>query len=209
MREFWQRWHISLSTWMRDHLYYPLGGNRASTPRLYFNLFTVFILCGLWHGASWMFLLWGTYHGVFLALERGPFGRWVDALPRFFRHTYVLLVSLGHIVMFRIQDADHAWAYYKAMFGLNQGDSVKYSLGHFLNGQLIIVLIFAILGSTPFWYWLHSKIRNYMEGMPRLAGQTTGVVYDSLMVVGVFGLLYVCAAFMSANTFAPFIYFRF
>ena len=91
---FWQRWHISLSTFLRDYLYIPLGGNRGSERRHYANLIPVFALCGLWHGASWVFVLWGLYHGLFLVLERTRFGGFVDKLPRPATHVYTLLVVM-------------------------------------------------------------------------------------------------------------------
>src|SRR5262249_4068386 len=84
--EFWRRWHISLSSWYRDYLYIPLGGNRCSPARVYFNLVTVFLLCGLWHGARWTFLFWGLFHGVFLVVERLGLGRRLQALPRSLQH---------------------------------------------------------------------------------------------------------------------------
>src|SRR5262249_44045038 len=94
IRGFLRRWHISLSSWFRDYLYIPLGGNRVSEPRTYLNLLIVFFLCGLWHGASWMFVAWGLYHGIFLVLERTRFGVAIDKCPRPLRHAYALLVVM-------------------------------------------------------------------------------------------------------------------
>ena len=101
IKEFWRRWHISLSTWFRDYLYIPLGGNRCSKMRNYFNLIIVFFLCGLWHGATWPFVIWGLYHGLFLLLEKTRFGILVDKMPRPFRHVYAVLVIMCGWVLFR------------------------------------------------------------------------------------------------------------
>src|SRR5262249_18634459 len=94
VQEFWRRWHISLSSWFRDYLYVPLGGNRVAPGRLYANLVSVFFLCGLWHGASWSFVVWGLFHGSFLVIERLAGGAWIHRLPKPLRHAYLLLVVM-------------------------------------------------------------------------------------------------------------------
>jgi alginate O-acetyltransferase complex protein AlgI len=114
--EFWRRWHISLSTWFRDYLYIPLGGNRISRSRTFLNLLTVFVLCGLWHGASFNFVVWGLYHGAFLILERTPFGAALEARPVPLRHAYALFVVMIGWVFFRSPTLPHALAYLQAMF---------------------------------------------------------------------------------------------
>ena len=101
IREFWRRWHISLSSWFRDYLYIPLGGNRCSETRNHLNLLIVFFLCGLWHGASWTFVIWGLYHGFFIVLEHAGLGRVLDRQARPLRHSYALLVVLVGWVIFR------------------------------------------------------------------------------------------------------------
>ena len=94
MQEFWQRWHMSLSRWFRDYLYIAMGGNRMGTIRTYINLISVFLLCGLWHGASWSFVIWGLFHGFFLVLERTRMASLLKLLPLFLRRFYLLLVVL-------------------------------------------------------------------------------------------------------------------
>ena len=94
IKDFWRRWHISLSTWFRDYVYIPLGGNKVSFVRQYFNLILVFFLCGLWHGASWNFVLWGLFHGIFLVLERFHFyQKFLNYLPKIFQNLYMLIFS--------------------------------------------------------------------------------------------------------------------
>ena len=103
VQEFWRRWHISLSAWFRDYLYVPLGGNRLSIARTYVNLVVVFFLCGLWHGASWTFVVWGLLHGAFLALERVGLATAVKRLPRVLRHGYLLGTVMIGWVFFRAE----------------------------------------------------------------------------------------------------------
>jgi alginate O-acetyltransferase complex protein AlgI len=120
LRDFWRRWHISLSTWFRDYLYYPLGGNRGSAVRTGLNLGLVFFLCGLWHGAAWTFVIWGLYHGLFLVLERTRLGSFLERLPRLFRHGYALLVVGIGWVFFRAENVSAAGHYLYALAGLGR-----------------------------------------------------------------------------------------
>ncbi len=121
MREFWRRWHISLSTWFRDYLYIPLGGNRSGRARTTFNLLAVFFLCGLWHGAAWTFVLWGLFHGAFLVAERFvPIAR----APRVLRHVYVVLVVVIGFVIFRSPDIQAAFHFIIGLIGVD-GDAAR------------------------------------------------------------------------------------
>jgi alginate O-acetyltransferase complex protein AlgI len=117
VQDFWRRWHMSLSSWFRDYLYVPLGGNRASKRRMYFNLVLVFFLCGLWHGASWSFVVWGLYHGTFLVVERLGLAGVVRRFPAPVRHAYLLVVVMIGWVFFRADTLQHAVAYLGAMAG--------------------------------------------------------------------------------------------
>lgn len=109
--EFWRRWHISLSTWFRDYLYVPLGGNRCGRAKTYRNLMIVFLLCGLWHGAEWTFVAWGVYHGVFLIVERIGLLRLVERLPPPLRHLYALAVVIFGWALFRAETVGQAWSF--------------------------------------------------------------------------------------------------
>ena len=115
--EFWRRWHISLSTWFRDYLYIPLGGNRRGVGRTYLNLIVVFLLCGLWHGASWTFVVWGLFHGGFLILERLGLGRALRSASAPVAHGYCLLTVTVGWVFFRAETLTHAVGYLSAMVG--------------------------------------------------------------------------------------------
>jgi alginate O-acetyltransferase complex protein AlgI len=112
IREFWRRWHISLSNFFRDYLYIPLGGSRCGNPRVYLNLAIVFLLCGLWHGASWTFIVWGAWHGLFLMLEHGTPGRARDGGWRPCRHAYALAAVGGGWGLFRCDAPSRACCLY-------------------------------------------------------------------------------------------------
>ncbi len=153
--EFWRRWHISLSSWYRDYLYIPLGGNRCAPWRISLNLMIVFVLCGLWHGASWNFAVWGIYHGAFLMLERRGLGAWIETRWRPFRHVYTLLAVMGGWVLFRTVTLSHGLAYFQALAGFGAAANAKYHLGLYLDKGLWLVLFAAVIGSTP---WISGSV---------------------------------------------------
>jgi alginate O-acetyltransferase complex protein AlgI len=208
IREFWRRWHISLSTWFRDYLYIPLGGSRVSEPRTYFNLMTVFFLCGLWHGASWTFAVWGLYHGAFLVLERTRVGGWIEALPRPLRHVYALLAVLGGWVLFRADTWPHAMGYFAALAGLGPDSQVQ-PLDRYVTNQVLWSVGLGVVLSTPIWPWLRGRLAQWAEplrGVPRTVAEAAALVIDPLLTVA---LLLISAAWLAAGTYNPFIYFRF
>jgi alginate O-acetyltransferase complex protein AlgI len=200
--EFWRRWHISLSSWFRDYLYIPLGGNRHGPARTYFNLVAVFFLCGLWHGAAWNFVAWGLFHGFFLVAERvvrGPSRERSSWLT--WPTTFVVVVSGW--VLFNASSLEHAQGFLRAMYGLGTGDGRAVHAGLYLDALLLTALAAAALGSTP---WLRAverwrAARTSEDGLSRALG-LAGVVLPLL-------LLALSTAMLSAGTFNPFIYFRF
>lgn len=148
IQDFWRRWHISLSSWFRDYLYIPLGGNRKGKVRTYLNLLVVFFLCGLWHGASWTFVAWGLYHGLFLTLERFFAGKKTARIPVFFNYVYTILVVMVGWVLFRAEDFSASLMYLKAMAGFGAGENIV--IWKYLeNRKLIIMLLVGLLASTP------------------------------------------------------------
>jgi alginate O-acetyltransferase complex protein AlgI len=149
IREFWQRWHISLSNWFRDYLYIPLGGNRKGEARTCLNLVTVFFLCGLWHGASWTFVFWGLYHGFFLGLERLGFGKLLERIGRPVRHVYTLAVVMVGWVFFRANTFPQAIAMCQAMVGKPATEPGVLTAEFLLDGRLIFVILLGVLISTP------------------------------------------------------------
>src|SRR5205814_6718164 len=150
VQEFWRRWHISLSTWFRDYLYVPLGGNRVAPSRMYRNLVTVFFLCGLWHGASWNFVIWGLWHGTFLVVERvagsriaggGKGGLSVPVAMRVAGHLYTLCVVMIGWVFFRADTLPGSIAFLKAMAGLSPAAPSPFTLRWYLTPELGLALI--------------------------------------------------------------------
>jgi alginate O-acetyltransferase complex protein AlgI len=200
--EFWRRWHISLSTWFRDYLYIPLGGNRVSRWRNYFNLIVVFILCGIWHGAYWNFLIWGLFHGFFLILERTFLKKWLDKVPSFLSHIYFIIVICISWVFFRIQDFGEAVLFLKNMLFFNfNSPTVHFS--EFLNPELYVYLILAIIFSMPVIDFIK---RNYF--VLRLSSRFP-LVPELAKSATVLLLLVYSILMLASSSYKPFIYFKF
>jgi len=206
VQEFWRRWHMSLSTWFRDYLYVPLGGNRVSAARTYVNLVTVFFLCGLWHGASWTFVVWGLFHGTFLVLERLGLADRVKSLWAPLRHVYLLLVVMIGWVFFRAETLAGAVAFLKSMAGLSVATPAAYALGWYLTPELWLALIAGAIGSMPvvpaLARWRQESVAATTR--PALQSLLTATSVASLVV-----LLVASVMQMAARTYNPFIYFRF
>ena len=193
--EFWRRWHMSLSAWLRDYLYIPLGGNRGGVRRTYRNLLTVFLLCGLWHGANWTFILWGAWHGGFLVLERLRFGRLLAWLPPPLRWAYAMLAVMGGWVLFRSRSLADATGLYAGLFGANGVRSISLDLHAALNASALVPLAAGCaLAVLPRWLRLPSRPAMLM------------VPADT---VWTFGLLILAMIFVAAGSYSPFLYFRF
>ena len=206
IREFWRRWHISLSTWFRDYLYIPLGGNRHGPVRTGANLLLVFLLCGLWHGASWTFLIWGVYHGIFLVLERVPaVRRLLDRLPAPVQHAYVLLVVLVGWVFFRADTFAHALAYLEAMVDFSRPPLFNSQLFLALNNEFSLTLAAAVIGSTPVFMLL----QRWRTGRPIVPAPAMRWLAATAQVGSLgFVLVYSIAAVLG-GAHNPFLYFRF
>jgi alginate O-acetyltransferase complex protein AlgI len=194
--EFWHRWHMTLSRWFRDYLYIPLGGNREGALRTYRNLFIVFLLCGLWHGAGYTFIAWGLYHGTVLVMER-VYRTHVGHLPEGpFAWAVTFLLLMLSWVLFRSPDLTTAMHYFATLFGLSQPTVVYYGFWYFLTAQkaayLACGLLFALAPLEGFSY--------------RLVGSPAAMASRSLLALAVY--LY-AVVLLSANSFNPFIYFRF
>ncbi len=207
IREFWRRWHISLSSWFRDYLYIPLGGNRLGNVRTSFNLLLVFLLCGLWHGASWNFILWGGMYGFFLVLERGRFGRVLHNLHPFWQHFYTLMVVINGWVFFRIEQLSDAGAYFSVLYGFAGSTSLPPRVSLNLDQLFFASLGAGLLLSLPFYPWLRQRWKLVTEkeaGIPLLAacGQTIQLVLISV-------ILFFSAGSLAVGSYNPFIYFRF
>ena len=208
LTEFWRRWHISLSSWFRDYLYIPLGGNRRGAARTGVNLVVVFFLCGLWHGASWTFVIWGLYHGAFLVMERLGLGRALQRRPAVIGHAYAMLVVTVGWVLFNSTTLAQAGAFLGAMAGRPAVAAVPL-LARFLNVKVALALAVAAVGSAPTLPLIVERARG-MVGVR--AGRARPVVDGVLCGAGVAALmlvLFACASSLAAGTHNPFIYFRF
>src|SRR6476620_258205 len=170
--EFWRRWHISLSTWFRDYLYIPLGGNRVSPWRNYLNLVIVFFLCGLWHGASWTFVIWGLYHGVFLIIERPVVSRWFERQPRFLSHVYTLFVVMIGWVFFRSETIADAIAYLRALIipGGRNAPAETIAAIH-LTADVQLAILAGVVGSIPWMRYFGERL----DSMSLTGGARTGI----------------------------------
>lgn len=199
IREFWRRWHISLSTWFRDYLYIPLGGNRRSPYRTYFNLAIVFFITGLWHGANWNFIIWGMLHGGFLIAERikpASFSR----VPDILKHIYTISVVTLAWVFFRTDTLENALGYFGRLFTFsNYGDFYP---AIYLNNYFIFLLISGIVLAMPVRKYLIQKYHKMNFAFsPNISLLITATVYLSLFIY--------CILELSIATHTPFIYFKF
>jgi alginate O-acetyltransferase complex protein AlgI len=203
---FWRRWHMSLSTWFRDYLYIPLGGNRVSPARRYVNLVVVFFLCGLWHGASWNFVLWGLFHGTFLVVERIGLAAAVTRMWKPLRHVYLLLVVMVGWVFFRADSLPAAIAFLEAMAGARATTPGMYTIGWYLTPELWIALIAGVIGSMPIVPALAAWRDRVATGG---RGVTVASLSLSLNTAALMALLVASLMQIAARTYNPFIYFRF
>jgi alginate O-acetyltransferase complex protein AlgI len=199
VRDFWHRWHITLSTWFRDYLYIPLGGSRGSERRTWRNLLVVFLACGLWHGASWTFVAWGLFHGLFLGLERTRFGSVVGSLPRFLQTAYVMLVVMAGWVLFRSDSVSGAAAFLGRL--VRPGPADGRSALEFVTPEAAIAMGAGAVLSAPLVPWLRARL-DACCGVPRAAGEIAWMA--SLAV-----LFFASVACLLSGSYNPFIYFRF
>ena len=197
VRDFWRRWHMTLSSWLRDYVYIPLGGNRKGALRTYLNLLAVFLICGFWHGASWNFVLWGLWYGVWLILERIPaVDRLLRKIPSILRWAFTMAVVLLGWVLFMNMKPDVTLAFLRGMFTGNE--YVNYTAASFLSVKLLIVLAAGVLLASPPAKKLLARLES---------ARGTGVtVLRSLAALAVLAL---CVALLMSDTYNPFIYFRF
>ncbi|MEA2879125.1 MAG: alginate O-acetyltransferase complex protein AlgI [Hyphomicrobiales bacterium] len=204
--EFWRRWHISLSTWFRDYLYIPLGGNRHGSLRTYANLLTVFVLCGLWHGASATFLIWGLYHGLFLVIERLGFNRVLARTLPELRHLYALLVVMIGWVFFRADNLGQALGFLKAMAGFGRGDGIIHSVWERLLPDVALALAIGALAATPY---LAQVGRRLVGAFSIEKFDNVPLAPQLLMAAGLYVVFVLSVTSIAGGNYNPFIYFRF
>lgn len=205
IQEFWRRWHISLSSWFKEYVYIPLGGNRKGKFRSAMNRMCVFLLTGLWHGANWTFVLWGIYHGLFLLLEEYiPF---VKKLPKWLSHIYTLVVVCVGFVLFRADTVIDGLLYIRQMFtGFFKSPEAAALVCRQLTPYFIFMLVAAVIGMAPIRF-LADRIRKQEADMVLLTGKWKWL--QKGLFVMAFLLLAWCMIRLSGSTYNPFIYFRF
>ena len=209
IKDFWRRWHISLSSWFRDYLYIPLGGNRMGLRRTYINLIIVFLLTGLWHGASWNFVVWGLIHGGFLIFERAGGEKILSKIWQPVQHFYTLFIVMMAWVLFRAEDFLHAGNYYIALVGKNPNPTYGYfEYGKFLTGEFYSILIIAILGAFGVFNTVGKRLSK-LASNNLLLYKSMHVMYSIIQLMFYFGILIICASYLLSNTYNPFIYYRF
>lgn len=198
--EFWRRWHISLSTWFKEYLYIPLGGNRKGKIRTYINLLIVFLATGIWHGASWNFVVWGLFNGFFLVIERIKLKELLDKNKlKFVNHIYALLVIIFGWVLFRADTLRYALQYMKIMI-IPSKQLANFDTSLIINNRNIIMIIVVILFSGIL-QTIFNKLKN-KEKIKEVYHRYFEVIVMSL-------LMFISIMMLASNTYNPFIYFRF
>ena len=195
--EFWRRWHMTLSGWFRDYVYIPLGGNRRGN--VYVNLFVVFVLTGIWHGANWTFVVWGIYYGVFIVAERWAGKNLRLKIPGIIGWSYTILTVIFGWVLFNAKDLTHAGRYIMSMFGCLETGKIRYDFSWYLDNYMMAMFAVAIVSATPLgkYLWEKAKIK-----LPVVL--TKGVCYIGSVVLLLISMMYVMT-----STYNPFIYFQF
>ena len=196
--DFWRRWHMSLGSWFRDYLYFPMGGNRVSKPRFFFNIFVVWMATGFWHGAAWTFIFWGLYFAVLLIIEKSFLLKYLNK-TRVLKHIYVLFFVIVSFVIFDSVSLGEAFKTVGAMLGAGDVPAVSQEALFYLK-SFGTILIIAAVGSTPLPKRIVTAIGNSAVGEKVMAVGETVVLM---------GLLALCTAFLIDGSFNPFLYFRF
>ena len=197
--EFWRRWHISLGSWFRDYVYIPLGGSRVGTKKLIRNIFIVWALTGLWHGASWNFVIWGLMFGVILLVEKLLIGKYLEKMPDIIKRIYVLFIVMISFIIFNANNIGEAFNSIKGLFGINGEVFINnYSL-YYLRSYAVIIII-AIIGATPI-------IKKIIEKLKR--NKVMNGIINIIEPIAMIALLVICTAYSIDNSYNPFLYFRF
>ncbi|OMP32512.1 membrane-bound O-acyltransferase family protein [Mangrovimonas sp. DI 80] len=202
IQEFWRRWHITLSSWFKDYLYISLGGNRKGKMFTYLNLFIVFLLTGLWHGANWTFIVWGLIHGGFMIIERIGFKDRLQKLPNVISHLYTLLVVGLSWVFFRSDTIQDSINYLGNLFSLKNETNIDF-LNFYLTKEVLFVLVLAVTFSTPL-------VDSTKKGLKRLGiFPKSNESIHTVKFVCLIALFIISCFYVATDSYNPFIYFRF
>ncbi len=197
--EFWRRWHISLGSWYRDYIYIPLGGNREGLKKQIRNILIVWGLTGIWHGASWNFVIWGLLFGIMLIMEKVFLGKYLEKFPSFFKRIYVLFIVMISFVIFNAESMKEAWKNIIGLFGAN-GENLTNSYTLYYLKSYGIVLIIALIGATP-------VLKNIILKLKK--NENINKVINILEPVYMIIMLLIVTAYLVDNSYNPFLYFRF
>ncbi len=194
--EFWRRWHMSLSSWFKDYVYIPLGGSRCEKTKIIRNIFVVWFLTGLWHGASWNFIIWGLLFGIVLVIEKLFLQKVLDKTPNIFKHIYVLFIVMISFVIF---NGENIINNIQGLFGINNISFINSVSIHYLKNYLIILII-SILACTPLFKNIIEKLKN---------NKKINKVINLLEPIYLVLLLFIVTVYLINNSYNPFLYFRF
>ena len=197
--EFWRRWHMSLSSWFRDYVYIPLGGNRKGTIILVRNIFIVWALTGIWHGANWTFVIWGLMYGIMLIIEKLLLTKHLEKMPSILQRIYVLFTVMISFIIFNANSIGEAWNNIIGLFGANGESLINASAVYYLKSYLV-VLVIAIIGSTPL-------LKNIIEKLKTKTNANK--IINLLEPIAMASILTIVTAYLVDNSYNPFLYFRF
>ena len=197
--EFWRRWHMSLSSWFRDYVYIPLGGNRKETIILVRNIFIVWALTGIWHGANWTFVIWGLMFGIMLIIEKLFLAKHLEKMPSILQRIYVLFTVMISFIIFNANSIGEAWNNIIGLFGANGERLINASTVYYLKSYLV-VLVIAIIGSTPL-------LKNIIEKLKTKTNANK--IINLLEPIAMASILIIVTAYLVDNSYNPFLYFRF
>ena len=197
--EFWRRWHMSLSSWFRDYVYIPLGGNRKGTIILVRNIFIVWALTGIWHGANWTFVIWGLMYGIMLIIEKLLLTKHLEKMPSILQRIYVLFTVMISFIIFNANSIGEAWNNIIGLFGANGESLINASTVYYLKSYLV-VLVIAIIGSTPL-------LKNIIEKLKTKTNANK--IINLLEPIAMASILIIVTAYLLDNSYNPFLYFRF
>ena len=202
--DFWRRWHISLSTWFRDYIYIPLGGNRVSKIKWLRNIMVVWLLTGLWHGAAWNFIIWGVYFGILLILEKIFLSKYLEKMPRILTRIYTLLIVMISFVIFNGESMSQIMQNIGGLIGINVSAFASVESLYYLKSYLIVILI-GVIGSTPI---LKNWVNKFSEEQTNTNKKMNKVV-NALEPIFLLLILTICTSYIIDGSFNPFLYFRF
>lgn len=197
--EFWRRWHISLGSWFKDYVYIPLGGNRTSKLKIYRNLFVVWLLTGLWHGANWTFIIWGVYFGIILVIEKSFLLKILEKIPNIFSRIYVIFLILISFIIFSADNVIEGLKQIKGLFYFEKNKLITIESVYYLKSYLVIIIL-SIIASTPVVKNIILKLKENLN-IKKIINFFEPIIICTLLII--------CTGYLVDDSFNPFLYFRF